>query len=77
MLAKIFPKNEHIIERVVRVILGLGLLSLVFFGPQTWWGLLGIVPLATGALGSCPAYTLFGWSTCRMSTKNEASTAQT
>jgi len=76
MFTKILPNNEHIIERVVRVLVGLGLLSFVFFGPQTWWGLLGIVPLATGALGSCPAYTLFGVSTCRMK-KTETSTAQT
>lgn len=60
----LFPTNEHSIERVIRVALGVVLLSLVFFGPQTYWGLLGIVPLATGLLGSCPLYTLLGVSTC-------------
>lgn len=66
MNARIFPRNEHTVERVVRVALGLGLLSMVFVGPQTLWGLVGIVPLATGLMGSCPAYTLLGVSTCRM-----------
>ena len=44
-------KNVHTIERVVRVVAGLAILSLVFVGPQTPWGWLGLVPLATGALG--------------------------
>jgi hypothetical protein len=65
MLARMFPRNEHAIDRVLRVVLGLGLLSLIFVGPQTWWGLIGILPLATGLLGSCPVYTLFGVGTCR------------
>lgn len=64
MLAKILPNNEHPIERAVRVIAGLALLSIVFVGPKTMLGLIGIVPLATGLLGSCPLYTLFGFSTC-------------
>ena len=66
MSTDIFPRNEHTVERVLRVVLGLGLLSLVVVGPQTLWGLVGIVPLATGLLGSCPLYTLLGVSTCRM-----------
>ena len=67
MLAKVFPKNEHTVERVLRVLVGLGLLGLVFFGPKTAWGWIGILPLVTGLAGSCPAYTLFGISTCRRS----------
>ena len=63
---KLLPKNEHTLERAFRVVLGLGLLALVFVGPQTYWGLIGIVPLATGLIGSCPLYTLFGISTCRV-----------
>ena len=63
-MANLLPTNEHPMERVLRTILGLGLLSLAFVGPKTPWGYLGIVPLATGLLGSCPLYTLFGWSTC-------------
>jgi hypothetical protein len=65
MLAKLLPNNEHVIERVLRVALGLGLLSLAFVGPMTPWGYLGLVPILTGASGSCPLYTLFGVSTCR------------
>lgn len=64
MLAKLLPRNEHPVERVARVVLGLGLISLVFVGPKTPLGFVGIVPLLTGALGSCPLYTLFGFSTC-------------
>lgn len=67
MLAKILPGNEHIIERIARVAIGLGLLSLAFVGPRTPWGYVGLVLVLTGALGSCPLYTLFGISTCAAS----------
>jgi hypothetical protein len=63
-MATLFPANEHIVERILRVLLGLGVLSLAFLGPRTPWGFLGLVPLATGLLGSCPLYTLLGFSTC-------------
>ena len=56
-------RNEGSIDRAVRVVLGLGLLSLTVIGPQTLWGLVGLVPLATGAFGFCPAYKLIGLST--------------
>ena len=62
-------KNEGNIDRVIRVILGLVLLSLVFVGPQIWWGLIGIVPLATGLVGSCPLYSIVGINTCPMKSK--------
>ncbi len=62
----LLPRNEHSIERVLRVGLGLGVLSLVFVGPQTPWGWLGLIPLLTGLLGSCPLYTAFGWTTCKV-----------
>jgi hypothetical protein len=75
MWSKIFPSNEHKVERVIRVVVGLAALSLVFVGPQTWWGLLGLLPLATGLLGSCPAYTLLGVSTCPMKNKRAGSAA--
>ena len=65
-MASLFPTNEHPVERVLRVILGLGVLSLAFVGPKTSWGYLGLIPLATGLLGTCPLYTLLGWSTCPM-----------
>lgn len=57
-------RNEGTIDRVLRTIVGLGILSLVFVGPQTAWGWLGLVPLATGLLGVCPAYSLLGIRTC-------------
>lgn len=65
-MSKLFPRNEAKIERVIRVVAGVGLLSLVFFGPQTPWGWIGVVPLVTGLIGSCPLYTLLGISTCPM-----------
>jgi hypothetical protein len=59
-----FAKNEGTVDRIVRIVAGLAILSLVFVGPQTPWGWLGIVPIVTGALGSCPVYSLFGINTC-------------
>ena len=59
-------KNEGMLDRTMRILAGLVLLSLVAIGPQTLWGLVGVVPLTTGLLGHCPAYTLFGISTCSM-----------
>lgn len=56
--------NVGTIDRILRTILGLGLISLVFVGPQTPWGWVGLVPLATAALGWCPPYALLGLSTC-------------
>ncbi len=64
MIEKLFPKNEHTVERILRVLIGAGVLSLAFIGPQTPWAYLGVIPMATGLIGSCPLYTLFGWSTC-------------
>ncbi len=55
------------IDRVLRIVVGLALLSLVFIGPQTWWGLVGLVPLLTAVVGFCPAYRLIGVSTCSRS----------
>ena len=59
----LLPKNEATIDRVIRVVLGVVLLSLTVIGPHTMWGLLGLVPLFTGLVGSCPLYTVFGFST--------------
>jgi len=57
-------RNEGNIDRGLRVVAGLGILSLAFVGPQTPWGWLGIVPLVTGLVGVCPAYSLLGVRTC-------------
>ena len=56
--------NEGTIDRGIRVVAGLALISLVFVGPQTLWGWIGLVPLLTGLVGWCPGYTLLGVSTC-------------
>jgi hypothetical protein len=64
MSSKLLPANEHPVERGLRVVVGFVLISLVFVGPQTPWGWIGVVPLLTGLLGSCPLYTLLGLSTC-------------
>jgi hypothetical protein len=56
--------NEGRIDRVLRVIVGLGILSLAFVGPHTPWAYLGAIPLLTGIVGFCPAYALFGINTC-------------
>lgn len=64
MLSKILPRNESALDRGIRVVLGLALLSLTVVGPHTLWGLVGLVPLFTGAVGSCPLYSLLGLSTC-------------
>ena len=65
MLSKLLPTNEHPIERALRVLAGAALLAIVFVGPKTPLGWIGIIPLATGLLGSCPLYTVFGISTCK------------
>ena len=57
-------KNEGMIDRALRVIAGAALVSLVFVGPETPWGWIGVVPLVTGLVGNCPVYSLLGISTC-------------
>ena len=55
--------NESRFDRGLRVVLGVVLLALVFVGPKTLWGLLGLIPLVTGFVGFCPLYRLLGLST--------------
>ncbi|WP_363350555.1 DUF2892 domain-containing protein [Methylocystis echinoides] len=50
-------------DRMIRIAVGLLLLSLIFIGPQSWWGLVGLVPLATAFINFCPAYKLLGVDT--------------
>ncbi len=56
--------NEHTLDRVIRVALGVALLSLTVVGPHSLFGLVGVVPLLTGLVGFCPVYRLLGVSTC-------------
>jgi hypothetical protein len=58
--------NQAGIERIIRVIIGLFVLSLIFWGPKTLWGLLGFVPLLTGFTGWCPLYSILHTSTRRV-----------
>ncbi|MBU2738247.1 YgaP family membrane protein [Acidithiobacillus concretivorus] len=56
--------NEGMADRLIRIIVGIIVIALVFVGPKTPWGWLGLVPLITGLVGWCPAYSLFGIRTC-------------
>jgi hypothetical protein len=55
------------LDRALRIIIGLALISLVYIGPQTPWGWIGVVPLLTGAVGWCGLYTVLGLNTCKKS----------
>ncbi len=63
-------KNVGSADRVVRVVLGLVIIALGLIY-QSWWGLIGIVPLLTAAVGYCPAYVPFGISTCKTTTEEK------
>lgn len=54
------------IDRIARIVLGLVLIGLTVTGTIGVWGWLGVVPLATGAIGWCPPYAIFGINTCSM-----------
>ncbi len=60
------PVNEGKWDRILRVVVGLLVIALVFVGPQTSWGWLGLIPLVTGLVGFCPLYRLVGFNTCPM-----------
>jgi hypothetical protein len=62
-----FRKNEGTVDRALRIVAGLALLAAFFAMPEAsyrWAFLIGIVPLATGLMGSCPLYSILGISTC-------------
>ncbi len=58
-------RNEGTIDRALRVILGLVLVGLAFGGQIGAWGYVGVIPVLTGLIGWCPAYTLLGIKTCK------------
>jgi hypothetical protein len=66
MTTKLLLRNEHPIDRVIRVVVGLAILPLAFVGPHTPWAYLALIPLLTGLLGTCPLYRVLGISTCPM-----------
>lgn len=57
-----FKTNVGSADRILRIVLGIGLLALVFVGPKTPWGWIGLVPLLTGLMSSCPLYSILGWT---------------
>lgn len=65
------PVNEGTTDRVVRVVLGLVLISLVYVGPKTPWGWIGLLPLITGIVGRCGLYKVLGVNTCPLNSKKD------
>ncbi len=65
-------RNVGNIDRVLRVVVGVALLATILLieGPWQWIGLIGLVPLLTGLVGTCPLYRIFGFSTCPVSATN-------
>ena len=63
-----FKSNVGGIDRIVRIVAGIVLIALTLMGVIGVWGWIGIVPLATGLLSTCPVYSLLGFNTCPMST---------
>ena len=59
-----FNTNVGPVDRALRIVLGLALIAIVFVGPQTPWGWIGVVPLVTGLFSTCPLYSVFGLSSC-------------
>lgn len=63
-----FKNNMGNIDRILRFVVGAALLVVFFMYPDAglwrWFALIGIIPLVTSVVGSCPLYTVFGWSTC-------------
>jgi hypothetical protein len=68
-MSALLKLNEHPMERLARVVLGAALVAMAALGTIGIWGYIGVVPLLTGAVGSCPLYTMFGFSTCPVKTK--------
>ena len=58
-----FTNNVGKADRLFRIALGLVLIALVFVGPKTAWGWIGVIPLVTGFLRTCPLYSLIGVNT--------------
>ena len=62
----VMEKNIHPIERILRISLGVILISFAFVGPANPWFLLGLVPIITGLVGWCPLYAIIGFNSCHI-----------
>jgi hypothetical protein len=62
-------KNVGGADKIIRIVAGAALIGLTLAGIIGVWGWIGVVPLATGLMGWCPAYSLLGIKTCPMSDK--------
>lgn len=60
-------KNVNTVDQIVRIILGIALIAMVFIGPQTPWGWLGLILIVTGSMNFCPIYSMLGMSTFKSS----------
>ncbi|RJQ42299.1 MAG: DUF2892 domain-containing protein [Nitrospiraceae bacterium] len=63
-------KNIGSTERVIRIVVGAGIIAMAFVGPKSPWAYLGLIPLLTGLIGWCPPYAILGISTCKSCCKN-------
>ena len=61
--------NEGTLDRIIRLVVGIILLALVFVGPHTPWGWLGLIAIGKGLVGFCPFYKLLGINTCKVSSR--------
>ncbi len=68
-MAKFLASNEGAVDRILRIVIGVAVLSLTVAGPKTLWGVLGVVPLITGLAGTCPLYSIVGITTCPTKTR--------
>jgi hypothetical protein len=64
-----FTQNVGGIDRILRIVVGVALIALTVSGTVGVWGWIGILPLATGLIGWCPPYAIFGINTCKNKTE--------
>lgn len=69
-------QNVGLFDRTARVLIGLGLIAATLFGVVGGWGWVGLVPLLTGLVGTCPAYLPFGFTSCAMKPSTSQSDAK-
>lgn len=60
------------IDRILRIVLGVALIALTLMGTIGVWGWIGVVPLLTAAVGTCPLYSVLGFSSCPVNTTKKA-----